>query len=202
MNNNEELTGMALVINALDFAAFFHKDQRRKNKDKDPYINHPIEVAKILTDCGVNDPNIIAAAILHDVIEDTRITIEDLANVFPTPVINYVKEVTDDKSLPKVEIKKRQLEKMKTASDGAKMIKAADKISNCSNLFTDPPESWSVEYQRGYFTWCYYVCEEIKGVNKKLDEKIESLFSRYNNYISPSFVREYWLQEYYKMCSK
>src|ERR1051326_6050680 len=91
----------ALLLDALSFAAHQHRDQRRKNADASPYINHPIAVAQILcSEAGVNDVETLSAALLHDTIEDTKTTREMLAERFGNAVAGLVSEVTDDKSLP------------------------------------------------------------------------------------------------------
>ena len=91
----------ALILDALGFAAHKHRDQRRKDAGATPYINHPIAVAKLLVECGIDDPVILQAAILHDTIEDTETTREELERQFGDEVAAVVVEVTDDKRLEK-----------------------------------------------------------------------------------------------------
>src|ERR1044071_7377984 len=106
------------ILKACDFAARKHVSQRRKNADKDPYINHPIGVAWILINEGhVTDPVTLQAALLHDTVEDTDTTIEEIVAEFGTDVGHVVAEVTDDKSLPKEERKKKQIETVARKSD-------------------------------------------------------------------------------------
>jgi guanosine-3',5'-bis(diphosphate) 3'-pyrophosphohydrolase len=70
---------LGLVLRAAQFAALKHKDQRRKDARQTPYINHPISLAEVLhSDGAVRDPVVIAAALLHDTIEDTQTSYEDL----------------------------------------------------------------------------------------------------------------------------
>ena len=105
---------MESVIKAADFAAIKHKDQRRKNKSAVPYINHPIGVAKILTSEGkVTDPIVLQAALLHDTVEDTDTTIEEIRDAFGDKVQSIVAEVTDDKSLLKQTRKQLQIENVR-----------------------------------------------------------------------------------------
>jgi (p)ppGpp synthase/HD superfamily hydrolase len=102
--------GASLVVKAASFAAWKHSDQRRKDVKKTPYINHPLEVANILQGCGVDDDEILAAAILHDTVEDTDTTFGEIELLFGSNVMRYVRQVTDDRTLSKVERKKHQVE--------------------------------------------------------------------------------------------
>lgn len=170
---------MDQVIRATNFAAIWHKNQRRKNTNATPYINHPIEVMFILSDVGITDHNVLSAAILHDTIEDCGVTYNDICNHFGKTTADLVMECTDDKSLPKVERKRLQIEHAKTISIGAKLIKAADKLSNCLDINNDPPVSWSGDQITGYLTWSYAVWLELKGHNSLLDAKLFELFSKH-----------------------
>ena len=150
------------IIRASFFAAKKHKDQRRKDPASTPYINHPLEVANFLTMAYIDDVDVLCAAILHDTIEDTDTTYEELEFEFGTRVASYVKEVTDDKSLPKIERKKLQIEHSKTCSAGAGFIKLADKLSNLSSMLVSTPKSWSPEVVKGYAIWSFAVIRDIK----------------------------------------
>ena len=72
-----------LILRAIDFAARKHRDQRRKDEEASPYINHPISVSLLLADIGgIADAEVLSAAILHDTLEDTDTTTEELEAVF------------------------------------------------------------------------------------------------------------------------
>lgn len=171
-----------MLSEAYLFAAKKHKNQRRKNSNGDPYINHPIEVVYLLEEAGVSNDHILMAGVLHDTIEDTNTTYDEIRDKFGMSVADMVMECTDDKSLPKVERKKLQILKAKGKSTGAKLVKLADKLSNLSDLQHDPPKHWSSEEIRGYLVWCYCVCREIEedadmmGTGKYLKEKLNLLF--------------------------
>lgn len=156
---------MNIVLKAADFAARKHVNQRRKNGNKDPYINHPIGVAKWLSECGVDDPEILAAALLHDVLEDTTTTADELTKLFGNRVTKLVLECSDDKSKNKVERKKLQLLHSSEISFEAKLIKLADKWFNLfdedSGLIDNPPQGWSHEEVYGCICWSYAVCKTI-----------------------------------------
>ena len=133
-----------LILKAAHFAAQKHRDQRRKDKEVSPYINHPISVAKIISEIGnTEDPKVLAAALLHDTIEDTETTVDELIDNFGERVCSLVQEVTDDKSLPKMERKQRQIEHAKEISEGAALIKLGDKISNVTDITNTPPTDWN-----------------------------------------------------------
>jgi len=163
---------IAALLNALDFAADKHRYQRRKGADRSPYINHPIEVAAVLAETGgVDDMAVLMAAALHDTIEDTETTAEELGMRFGDVVCGYVKEVTDDKSLEKAERKKRQVEHAPHLSEGAKLIKLADKICNVSDIVSRPPADWDVARRRAYFDWAEAVVTGLEGVNAPLEAR-------------------------------
>jgi len=152
---------MELVLSAAKVAAHAHRDQRRKDEAKTPYINHPIGVAQCLAEAGVTDATILAAALLHDTIEDCGVSYTELRTEFGTDVANLVRECTDDKSLPVVERKKLQIEHAKNMSPGAALIKLADKYDNCRDLLINAPKTWSSERIQGYFVWTMQVVNAI-----------------------------------------
>jgi len=158
------------VLQALAFAAHKHRDQRRKDIEASPYINHPIAVAEILArEGGVSDINILAAAILHDTVEDTECTFEELEDEFGADVANLVREVTDDKTLPKLERKALQVEHARSASPAAKQIKIADKVSNIRDITSSPPADWPLARRTEYVDWAVQVVAGCLGVNAELD---------------------------------
>ncbi len=129
------------LTKALDFAARKHTDHRRKGEREEPYINHLAEVAGLLADAtDGHDLDLVLAGLLHDTIEDTETTYDELVNEFGTVVADLVAEVTDDKSLEKVERKRSQVETAPNKSDRAKMIKIADKTSNMRSIIASPPK--------------------------------------------------------------
>ena len=102
---------LRLLLKALSFASHKHKDQRRKDVDASPYINHPISLADILCNEGqIADIEVICAALLHDTVEDTNTTPEEFELEFGPRIRDIVMEVTDDKTLPKAERKRLQIE--------------------------------------------------------------------------------------------
>ena len=133
---------MKALLFATDFAAKKHTHQRRKNKEKTPYINHAIGVANTLAQCGVTEVEILEGALLHDTIEDTECTFEELLQNFSQKTVDYVREVTDDKTLSKAQRKKEQVKHASTASLGARLIKLSDKLYNVNSVCKCPPPWW------------------------------------------------------------
>lgn len=161
------------ILTALDFAADKHRRQRRKDVDASPYINHPIEVAKLLSAAGVNDIETLQAAILHDTIEDTETSAEELEENFGHKVRHLVEEVSDDKTLSKEVRKSLQIEHAPQLPDEAKQIKIADLTSNILGITIKPPAGWSVERKRDYLDWATQVVLGCRGVNKELENKFD-----------------------------
>ena len=169
---------MDRLVLAYNFAAEKHRDQRRKDSHKSPYINHPIHVTSILSSVGVTDIDTLIAGVLHDTVEDTDTSYEEIEKLFGKNVSNIVAECSDDKSLDKVKRKQLQIEHSAHISDSAKLVKMADKYSNISGFDTDPPANWSGKEIFGYKVWGYHVCEKIRGVNVLLDDKMYQLLHK------------------------
>lgn len=201
---NKVLVNMDKIINATHFAATAHQFQKRKGKDI-PYINHPIEVANILHSVGVSDGDILAAAVLHDVLEDTNTTKETIENLFGRTILNIVLMCTDDKTDSKVNRKKKQLERIVSLTQNmthegysAIMIKLADKHSNCSDLVDNPPPNMSEGERKGYIVWSFgmfYYCQDFIPVTFK--NKLIELFTKLGNAFNVDLVNldENQLQE-------
>lgn len=162
--------GMALVIRAAHFAADRHRNQRRKDADASPYINHPIALADVLAgEAGITDPVVLCAALLHDTIEDTQTTAEELRSEFGEEITGIVLEVTDDKSLPKARRKEVQVEHAPHISSKAKLVKLADKICNLRDIAASPPADWSRERKAEYFDWAARVVAGLRGTHPPLE---------------------------------
>ncbi|MDH3493444.1 MAG: HD domain-containing protein [Acidobacteriota bacterium] len=165
-----------IILTAVDFAARKHKSQRRKGSLAEPYINHPIEVARLLSTVGgIHDTDILVAAILHDTIEDTETTSVELTELFGARAASIVVEVSDDKKLPKLERKKMQIKHAPHLSAEAKLVKLADKISNIEDIAANPPEGWSIERKLEYIEWGINVIGGLRGINAGLEELFEKV---------------------------
>ena len=164
MSNNQ------LILKATHFAAQKHRDQRRQDEAISPYINHPISVARAISEIGdIEDPEVLAAALLHDTLEDTETTPEELIDNFGERVCSLVQEVTDDKSLPKLERKQKQIDHAAELSEGATLIKLGDKISNVTDIANTPPTSWDSKRCLEYFDWAEKVINNCPKVNQALE---------------------------------
>jgi guanosine-3',5'-bis(diphosphate) 3'-pyrophosphohydrolase len=160
----------AELLRAATFAATKHRDQRRKDAGASPYINHPLSVAYVLAfDGGVQDQSILVAALLHDTVEDTETTLDELEEAFGSAVRGIVDEVTDDKSLPKGKRKALQIEHAPLGSTAAKQLKIADKICNIRDIVDCPPADWSDARKAEYLAWTEQVVQGCRGVNPALD---------------------------------
>ncbi len=166
------------LLEAINFAAKKHSTQKRKGADEQPYINHPLEVLNLLINVGkIEDYNVLIAAVLHDTIEDTETTKEEITELFGADVCEMVLEVTDDKSLPKAERKQKQIEHAPHLSRGARYIKLGDKISNIRDVSQNPPDGWSDERRLEYIAWGENVIAGLRGVNTNLENYFDELIS-------------------------
>ncbi len=169
---------IARILCAATFAAERHRDQRRKGREASPYINHPLALASLLAAHGEHDPALLMAALLHDTVEDTATRFEDLERAFGAVVAAIVREVTDDKKLPKATRKRLQVEHAAQLSRRAKLVKLADKICNLRDLAASPPADWSVERKREYFEWAKAVVDGMRGVHPQLEALFDSVYRR------------------------
>ncbi len=163
-----------LVWNALEFATYKHRLQRRKGYQRLPYINHPITVTGLLKQFDEHDPELLAAALLHDILEDTNSTEEEIIQLFGKHVNEIVLEVTDDMSLLSKQRKELQVRHAASLSDEAKKIKIADKTANILDIYRHPL-SWSINRKRRYISWANEVVEKCSGVNRRLEENFHAV---------------------------
>jgi len=168
-----------LILKALAFAAHKHRDQRRKNIEASPYINHPIELARVLSnEGGFISSDLLCAALLHDTVEDTQTTQEELLETFGDEITRIVLEVTDDKTKSKAERKRLQIEHASTISYHAKLVKLADKICNLRDMAHSPPKNWSPKRRREYFDWAQQVVNQMRGTHPQLEAIFEIAYSQ------------------------
>ena len=163
-----------LMARAYRFAAERHAHQRRKGDAGEPYVNHLAEVADLVAQAtGGRDPNLVAAAVLHDVVEDTPTSLEEVAAAFGADVAELVAEATDDKTLPKAERKRLQIAHAASRSPRAKLLKLADKTSNLRAMAASPPGDWSAERRRDYVAWARAVVDGLRGASPELEEQFD-----------------------------
>ena len=165
-------------LSALSFAAYKHRNQRRKDTAKTPYINHPIAVANILlNEAGITDEVVLISAILHDTVEDTETSFEELEQQFGTQIKEIVAEVTDDKSLSKAERKQAQIEHASHLSDHAQLVKLADKTANLRDMANTPPDGWESSRIANYLEWGKQVVDQIRGRHATLEKLFDTAYA-------------------------
>jgi guanosine-3',5'-bis(diphosphate) 3'-pyrophosphohydrolase len=171
--------GLKLFASALAFAAHKHRDQRRKDPEASPYINHPIALANVLVnEGGIEQVEILCAAILHDTVEDTETTPEELSRAFGEPICRIVMEVTDDKSLIKTERKQAQVAHAPQLSHEARAVKLADKICNLRDVENASPADWSLQRRQAYYDWAREVINGLRGSHTQLDALFDAQYAK------------------------
>jgi (p)ppGpp synthase/HD superfamily hydrolase len=162
------------LARAADYAARQHIAQRRKGERAEPYVNHLTEVAALLAEAtNGSDVVLLMGGLLHDTLEDTDATYEDLVERFGSDVAALVAEVTDDKSLPKEERKRLQIITTAARSRRAKLLKLADKTSNLRGLVSSPPVGWTEARLRDYVVWAHDVVQSCRGLNARLEQAFD-----------------------------
>ncbi|HYM86864.1 MAG TPA: HD domain-containing protein [Pseudoxanthomonas sp.] len=188
-------SSMTRVIDAIAFAAHAHRMQRRKDKDETLCINHPVALVQILAvEAGIDDADVLCAAALHDYLEvccgeHGHATLEEgrqlLLERFGEQVLAYVDAVTDDKSLPKAERKRRQVEHAPHVPHGAKLIKLADKTANLRDLIDFPPADWAAYRRREYFDWAAQVIAQVRGTHPQLEALFDQAYAHRPEAVAP-----------------
>lgn len=165
------------IMAAARFAAEKHAQQKRKGENGEPYFNHLLEVAELIAASSPSlDVELVMAAFLHDTVEDTGVTLQELEQRFGKDVAVLVAEVTDDKSLPKEIRKQLQVEHTPEKSSRAQTLKLADKISNLHAIISSPPVGWSRERKQQYFEWARQVVSGIASPNQFLKSEFDKAY--------------------------
>ena len=168
---------MNRLLSALSFAAQKHSNQRRKDPAASPYINHPIALTTVLAnEGGVEDERVLIAAILHDTLEDTATTEQELVREFGREIADIVLEVSDDKNLSREERKRLQIDHAPHLSRRARLVKLADKICNLRDVANVPPVDWSLERRQEYFDWAKAVVDALRGAHPALEHIFDEAY--------------------------
>ena len=176
-DNHECGASVRRILRAARFAAEKHAQQRRKGENAEPYFNHLLEVAELIAASSRElDVELMMAAFLHDTVEDTGVTLQELEQRFGKDVADLVAEVTDDKSLPKETRKQLQVEHTPHKSPRAQTLKLADKISNLRAIVSSPPVGWSRERKQQYFEWARQVVSGIASPNGYLKSEFDRAY--------------------------
>ena len=166
------MDSLTLVLKAAERASHWHTTQRRKGAAQEPYINHLLEVARLVAEAtDGRDPDLVVAALLHDAVEDQPVSRAAIALEFGEDVAALVMEVTDDKTLPKAQRKRLQVEHAPEKSPRAAILKLADKTSNLATLAVSPPASWGMSRRLEYVQWARDVAAGLRVENAWLLER-------------------------------
>lgn len=176
-SEKETMSELVVLVRTSNFAALKHGFQKRKGNGL-PYIVHPIGVAHILAnEAQVHELVVLQAALLHDVVEDTGTSLDQVRSEFGAEVADVVAEVTDDKSLSKDARKRAQIAHAPHLSRQAKLVKLADKLYNLRDLLVTPPLGWSAPRIHGYFVWAFHVIAGLRGTNAVLESELDKVFA-------------------------
>ena len=159
------------LADAINFAFKAHNGQTRKGSSE-AYIMHPLRVMSSLIELGITDTNILCASVLHDTLEDCDVSVDDLKVNFGERICSIVKNLTDDKTLPRNERKSKTRDKITHASSNVKLIKAADRFDNLNGEF---PSFWTTEKKLQYLKESKLL---IEALSKNLYDDIYSAFVR------------------------
>ena len=171
------------VLRAAEMASDWHVGQRRKGEAQEPYINHLLEVARVVGEAtGGGDANLVIAALLHDAIEDCEISGAAIEAAFGADVRGLVEAVTDDKSLPKAVRKQTQIDHAPGKPHRAKLLKIADKTSNLRGRMRSPPTGWTAERLRDYVLWSEQVVRSCRCINAKLEAVFDAALAEAKNH--------------------
>lgn len=188
------MDAIELMLDALQFSAEKHRGQKRKDGDT-AYINHPIAVAHILKHVGgVVDPVILCSAILHDTLEDTQTSKDELVERFGKEIAEVVWEVSDDLIIKadknrNAERKQLEIDHAPILSHQAKLVKIADKIANLRDILKNPPVNWTHERKKEYFDWAKQVIDGMRGANSALEAEFDAQFVKLKIFNDPNFNR-------------
>jgi len=177
---------MIRETDALRFACEQHAEQTRKGHRPEPFVLHPLRVARRLLAHDLDDPELISAALLHDVLEDTDCPPEEIEQRFGPEVLHIVRELTDDKELLKSLRKQYQVERANLLGLKARLIRIADKTDNVADLVEDPPAGWSLHRRRDYVAWARRVVDRIRGTHPGLEDEFDHTAQRVWNHLTGS----------------
>lgn len=168
------------IAHAFTYAAEKHTGQHRKGSGE-PYIVHPRGVYKILRDLRIKDVQVLISSILHDTLEDTKTTYNEIKKEFSKEVADIVKDLSSDKrEINKIGKPEYLVKKMTKISDGALVIKLADRLQNLTDIF-----SMSKDFAEKMWSQTYYIIKRLRTertltqTHKKLIRKILDILQRY-----------------------
>ncbi len=170
---------MSVVEQARKLALFKHKDLFRPSVSRQPLTEHLAEVADLARGAGLDD-DAVAAAWLHDIVEDTDVTIEDITRLFGAEIAHMVDGLTDPPhyvGLPLEERKQAQADRLASKSETVKAVKLCDQISNVRSVLYDPPTDWLLEKSFLYIQGAKKIAGICHGIVPALDEEFSELYA-------------------------
>ena len=192
-----------MLADALAFSLLAHAGQYRKNVTKDPYFFHPTRVMMWLRRNGVEDAHVLAAALLHDVVEDTAHTLDEIREKFGEKVASIVAEVTTDKNQTKLQQKQGQIEKAASLSPEAAAVKIADRVDNLESYRDGLPAGWTREYALGYLAHGLALSRQMTHpLREKLEETVRAVSRDVLSVEWEDDKADGWLARLYEMLEK
>ncbi len=165
-----------MIADAAAFCVLAHDGQHRKNALKEPYYFHPMRVMMWLCRHCERRREVLAAALLHDVVEDTPHTLSEIRAKFGGAAASVVAEVTADKRLTKLQQKQAQVEKAASLSPEAAAVKIADRVDNLESYRDGLPAEWTREYALGYLAPGFALARQIDHpLSEKLRETVRAV---------------------------
>lgn len=171
-----------LYHKALKFAAKAHQEQKYPGTNL-PYIIHPVSVAmEVMYICDNDDIDAdlaVQSALLHDTIEDTEITYDDLSSEFGTQIADGVLALSKNEKLDKFEQMGDSLNRIKKQSHEIWVVKMADRISNLQK----PPHYWTKQKIKHYQEEALFIFESLKNGNEYIAQRLRNKIKEYEKFI-------------------
>lgn len=181
-NTLENLDDVEKLLTALEFSAQYHSGQYRDGEDKIPYIIHPIGVCILVWESGTGaTTDMLIAALLHDTLEDTDATAEEIENLFGPHVLRLVLDLTTDPKLSSKEAKQHQLDHAPYMHEQAKVVKLCDRLYNITDLLNSPPPTWSQEGKDAYIAHTEKLVKALEGAAPFIENEIANIVAAYKS---------------------
>jgi len=177
---SDEEQKIVSLLSAIEFAAIAHQGQTRKDKDRTPYILHPLTVCfNVWNEGRIKNPDVLIAALLHDTVEDNiSVTFKDIFELFGEHISKFVEELSNDRNLSSAENKQRQIDKARSMSIDVKAIKLADRLANIRDLLSNPPVDWGKMKLDEYFGWGHKLLAAMRGTSIGLETALEEVLKK------------------------
>lgn len=171
---------MNVVEHAKALAYERHKGQCRPNKGKQPKIQHIAEVASLVKRAEGSE-EMIAAAWLHDIVEDTATELEEISETFGQGIAHLVDGLTEVDGFEGMTIqayKNGQAQRLQAKTDGVKLVKLCDQLSNIKSVLVDPPFDWSSDDSLAYIEGANELAKHCFGLSETTDLEFRSIYKQ------------------------